>query len=45
MDTQTLFAELEFNKGKFPEDILNEAVDQHESIIPVVTGGTSSCGR
>jgi hypothetical protein len=36
MDTQTLFTELEFNAGKFPEDILNEAVDQHESIIPLL---------
>lgn len=36
MDTQTLFTELEFNTGKLPEDILAEAVDQHDSIIPLL---------
>ncbi len=36
MDTETLFTELEFNTGEFPEDILTEAVYQRGTIIPLL---------
>ncbi len=36
MDAETLFAQLEFNTGEFPEDVLADAIDQRESIVPLL---------
>ena len=36
MDAQTLFSQLEFNTGQFPEDVLNDAIDQWASIAPLL---------
>ncbi len=36
MDAESLFRELEFNTGEFPEDILNAAVEQRASIVPLL---------
>ena len=39
MDAETLFAQLEFNTGEFPEHVLAGAIDQKTSIVP---GGIAS---
>ena len=36
MNAETLFSQLEFNTGEFPEEILAEVVDQRDSIIPLL---------
>lgn len=36
MDAETLFAQLEFNTGEFSEDVLADAIDQRESIVPLL---------
>ena len=36
MDAETLFAKLEFNTGEFPEKVLNAAVEQRTSIVPML---------
>jgi hypothetical protein len=36
MDAETLFSQLEFNTGQFPEDVLNDAIDQWASIAPLL---------
>jgi hypothetical protein len=36
MDAETLFAQLEFNTGEFPEDVLAGAIDQETSIVPLL---------
>ena len=35
MDAETLFSQLEFNTGDFPEDVLVDAMDQQASILPL----------
>ena len=36
MDAETLFSQLEFNSGQFPEDVLGDAIDQWASIAPLM---------
>ena len=36
MNAEALFSQLEFNTGEFPEEILTEAVEQRDSIIPLL---------
>ena len=36
MDAEMLFAQLDKNTGEFPEDVLNDAIDQRELIVPLL---------
>ena len=36
MDARALFSQLEFISGEFPEDVLVDAIDQRESILPLL---------
>ena len=36
MDAETLFTQLEFNTGEFPEKVLTETVDRQESMAPML---------
>lgn len=36
MDVQSVFAQLEFNTGDFPGDILTDAIAQQEAIVPLL---------
>ena len=36
LDAEMLFAQLDKNTGEFPEDVLNDAIDQRELIVPLL---------